>query len=154
MMANNDGTHFGDSARDDDHFGDGEISLPSDFTTRAGWPGPGNDDSWKKLDRIFIILLQIQGGAEGIYSLRLPMGGGQHTNTGRSHDSMSAVLLFEKEDDAVRYGGMLEDSNTAPRVQECDPIEIELFLLDKANFDFTFIPSGTTLMPPLENTFE
>ena len=31
---------------------------------------------------------------------------------------------------------------TAPRVQECDPIEIEIFLLDKANFDFTFIPSG------------
>ena len=44
MMANNDGTHFGDSARDDDHFGEGEMRLPSDFTTRAGWPGASHVD--------------------------------------------------------------------------------------------------------------
>ena len=39
--------------------------LTSD--TRAG---PGNDDRWKQLDEIFVLLFEIEGGGEGIYSLK------------------------------------------------------------------------------------
>jgi hypothetical protein len=33
--------------------------------------GPGNDDSWKGLEEVFVILFQIPGGGEGIYSLQV-----------------------------------------------------------------------------------
>jgi hypothetical protein len=36
----------------------------------------------------------------------------------------------------------------APRVEACDPLELELFLLEKDNFDFTFIPAGLLTLPP------
>lgn len=119
-----------------------ELTFPAHLSKRTTWPGPDNDRRWKTLEEIFVILFPIQGGGEGIYSL----------HTASSNDEVvSAVLIFEDAEDAVRYSGMLMDDNMAPRVQACEPIEIEVFLLEKDKFSFTFVPAGTTLMPPILN---
>lgn len=76
----------------------GDLRFPAHLLQRDGWPGPGNDDSWKSLERVFVILFGIPGGGEGIYSLQT--------------SSVSAVLIFEDEDDATRYGDMLEAEGT------------------------------------------
>ena len=74
---------------------------------------------------------------EGIHSLQ---AGGRNT-----------VLMFEDEDDATRFGLMLEAQDfPSPTVEAFDEREIETFC-QEAGFDCKRIPTGALMMPPDNN---
>ncbi|WP_088890603.1 DUF3110 domain-containing protein [Leptolyngbya ohadii] len=88
--------------------------------------------------RVFVLLfVDPQTKGEGIYSLKL---GDRNT-----------ILMFESEDDATRYGLLLEAQDfLSPTVEEIDSEEIEEFCND-ADYDCKLVPEGTLAVPPETN---
>ncbi len=85
--------------------------------------------------RVFVLLfLNAQTNEEGIHTLRV---GDRNT-----------VLMFESEDDATRFGLLLEAQDYPnPNVEALDSEEIEEICQD-ADYDCRLVPEGTLLMPP------
>ncbi len=98
--------------------------------------------------QVFILLFHARTDNEGIHTLKVSQ---PDDYNGLSQD---VVLAFEAEDDAVRYGLLLEaqDFPTAT-FESIDRSEIEEFC-QSAGLALRFIPAGTLEVPPESNVAE
>lgn len=84
--------------------------------------------------KVYVLLFNAGTDNEGIHSLQ---ANGRNT-----------VLLFEHEDDATRFGLMLEAQDfPVPTVEMFDESDIESFC-QEAGFDCKRIPAGSLMVPP------
>lgn len=89
--------------------------------------------------QVYVLLFNAGTDNEGIHSLQ---ANGRNT-----------VLMFEDEDDATRFGLMLEAQDfPTPDVEVFEQSEIAEFC-EEAGFDLKLIPAGSLMMPP-DNTVE
>ncbi len=88
---------------------------------------------------VYVVLFNVGTDNEGIHSIRI--------------GDQQQVLMFESEDDAIRFGILLEaqDSPT-PTIESIDREEIEEICAD-AGYEPVFIPEGQ-LVTPVENMVE
>lgn len=88
--------------------------------------------------RVFVLLfVNAQTNEEGIHTLRI---GDRNT-----------VLMFESEDDATRFGLLLEAQDYPnPNVEAFDSEEIEE-ICQESDYDCRLVPESTLLMPPENN---
>lgn len=87
--------------------------------------------------RVFVLLFNARTENEGIHTVRV--------------GERNKVLIFESEDDATRFAGMLEaqDFPTAT-VESIDAEEIKEFC-ESADYDWELIPDGALALPPETN---
>lgn len=84
--------------------------------------------------QVYVLLFNAGTDNEGIHSLQ---ANGRNT-----------VLMFEDEDDATRFGLMLEAQDfPVPTVEEFEQGDIEEFC-SEAGFDYRLIPTGALMVPP------
>ncbi len=89
--------------------------------------------------RVFVLLFNAGTDNEGIHTLKLKDG------------DRNVILMFESEDDAVRYGLMLEAQDFLNPAVEClESEEIDEFCQDSA-YESILVPEGTLAMPPETN---
>lgn len=84
--------------------------------------------------RVFVLLFNARTDNEGIHTLKV--------------GDRNVVLMFEDEDDAIRYGLMLEaqDFPTAA-VEAFESEDIESFCAE-ADYESKIVPTGTLEVPP------
>ena len=88
---------------------------------------------------VYVVLFNARTENEGIHSLQV--------------DGRNLVLMFEVEDDATRFGVMLEAQDFPPAsVEAFDEEEIEEFCTE-AGYEAVRVEDGTLIMPP-EQTVE
>lgn len=88
---------------------------------------------------VYVVLFNARTENEGIHSLQV--------------DGRNLVLMFEEEDDAIRFAGLLEAQDFPPAsVEAFDSEEIEEFCAG-AGYEAVNVADGTLLMPP-ENMVE
>jgi len=84
--------------------------------------------------QVYVLLFNAGTDNEGIHSLQ---ANGRNT-----------VLMFEDEDDATRFGLMLEAQDfPTPDIEVFEQDEIEEFCAE-AGFDLRLIPAGALMVPP------
>lgn len=87
--------------------------------------------------RVYILLYNVGTENEGIHTLETP-------------DS-KVILMFESEDDAIRYGLLLEAQDfLSPSVEAIDSEEIEEFCRD-SGYDCKIVEVGMLEIPPEKN---
>ena len=90
--------------------------------------------------RVFVLLFNARTENEGIHTIRI--------------GDRNKVLMFESEDDATRFGVMLEAQDfPEATVEEMDVEEIEEFCSD-ADYDSELIEEGMLALPPEVNVEE
>lgn len=100
------------------------------------------DVDWTKLARVFVLIFNPRTENEGIHSLQLRDEDGVMRNT---------ILCFQDEDDATRFGGLLEAQDFPPaHCEALEPEEILAFVQD-AGYETSFVKGGTLFMPPETN---
>ncbi len=88
---------------------------------------------------VYVVLFNVGTENEGIHSIRI---GDRHQ-----------VLMFESEDDAIRFGILLEAQDSPPpTIEKMDREEIEEICED-AGYEPVFVPEGE-LVTPVENMVE
>ncbi len=88
---------------------------------------------------VYVVLFNVGTDNEGIHSIRI---GDRHQ-----------VLMFEAEDDAIRFGILLEAQDSPPpTIEKIDREEIEEICED-AGYEPVFVPEGE-LVTPVENMVE
>jgi len=86
--------------------------------------------------RVYVLLFNPGTENEGIHTLKL------------KDDDRNVVLMFESEEDATRYGLLLEAQDfLSPTVEEIESEEVEEFC-EEANYDCVIVPEGTLAIPP------
>jgi hypothetical protein len=84
--------------------------------------------------RVFVLLFNARTENEGIHTIQ---AGERNT-----------VLMFESEDDAIRYAGLLEAQDfPTPNVERFDEEEIVEFCRS-ADYDWQLVPAGQLAIPP------
>lgn len=87
--------------------------------------------------RVFVVLFNARTESEGIHSLKV--------------GDRNIVLMFEAEDDAIRFGGLLEAQDFPPcSVEGFESAEIEEFCRG-AEYEAKMVETGTLVMPPDQN---
>ncbi|MEA5464211.1 DUF3110 domain-containing protein [Leptothoe sp. PORK10 BA2] len=87
--------------------------------------------------RVFVVLFNARTENEGIHSLKV--------------GDRNIVLMFEDEDDATRFGGLLEAQDFPPcSVEGFESEEIEEFC-HGAGYEAKHVETGTLVMPPDQN---
>ena len=87
--------------------------------------------------RVYILLFNAGTDNEGIHTVQV---GDRNT-----------ILMFQEEDDAIRYAGLLEAQDfLEPKVEEIDAEEVKQFCR-QANYDFKLVESGQLEIPPAKN---
>lgn len=87
--------------------------------------------------RVFVVLFNARTENEGIHSLKV--------------GDRNIVLMFEAEDDATRFGGLLEAQDFPPcSVEGFESDEIEEFCRG-AGYEAKMVETGTLVMPPEQN---
>jgi hypothetical protein len=90
--------------------------------------------------QIFVLLFNARTENEGIHTMQI---GDRHT-----------VLMFESEDDALRYSLLLEAQDfPCPTVEAMDSEEIEEFC-QSAGYDCQLVQEGMLAIPPENNVEE
>lgn len=90
--------------------------------------------------QVFVLLFNARTENEGIHTLKM--------------GDRDMILMFESEEDAIRYGVMLEAQDMpSPTVESLDSEDIETFCRD-AGYDYRLIPEGTLELPPEANVEE
>lgn len=86
---------------------------------------------------VYVLLFNARTENEGIHTLKI--------------EDRNVVLMFENEDDAIRFGLMLEAQDFPPAtVESFDPEEIEEFC-QTAGYECKQVPEGALAMPPESN---
>lgn len=86
---------------------------------------------------VYILLFNAGTDNEGIHTVQ--MG---DTNT---------ILMFQEEDDAIRYAGLLEAQDfLEPKVEPIDSEEVEHFCR-QANYSWKIVEPGQLEIPPAKN---
>ena len=89
--------------------------------------------------RVFVLLFNAGKENEGIHTIQL--------------GDRNKVLMFESEEDATRFGVMLEAQDfPTPLVESIEEEEVRAFCVD-ADYDWEVIPAGALAIPP-ENNLE
>ncbi|NJN22420.1 MAG: DUF3110 domain-containing protein [Leptolyngbya sp. RL_3_1] len=84
--------------------------------------------------QVYVLLFNAGTDNEGIHSL--------------DANGRNTVLMFEQEDDAIRFGLMLEAQDfPSPTVEAFDERDIEDFC-QGADLEYKRIPAGTLVTPP------
>ncbi len=92
--------------------------------------------------QVFVLIFNARTENEGIHSFRI---------TDPDRGERNLVLMFESEDDATRFGLMLEAQDfPSPSVEAIDEEEIIEFC-QSADYDYKLIPEGTLIMPVKDN---
>ena len=87
--------------------------------------------------RVFVLLFNARTENEGIHTIQL--------------GDRNKVLMFESEDDATRFGVMLEAQDfPEPAVEAIDDEEIKQFCND-VDYDWELVPAGALAIPPEDN---
>jgi hypothetical protein len=87
--------------------------------------------------RVYILLYNTGTDNEGIHTLQV--------------GDRNIVLMFESEDDATRYGLMLEAQDfPSPSLEVIESEEVEEFCRD-AGYDWKIIEEGLLAVPPEQN---
>lgn len=90
--------------------------------------------------RVFVLLFNARTENEGIHTLKV--------------DNRNVVLTFESEEDATRYGLLLEAQDFAsPTVEGFELEEIEEFC-QGTGYECKLVPEGTLAIPPESNVEE
>lgn len=91
--------------------------------------------------RVFVLLFNARTENEGIHSLKVG-------------DNRDVVLMFQSEDDAIRFGLMLEAQDfPEPTIEGFDIEEIEEFC-QSAGFECQLVEEGMLAVPPETNVDE
>ena len=86
---------------------------------------------------VYVLLFNARTENEGIHTLRA--------------DDQDVVLMFENEDDATRFGLMLEAQDfPEATVEAIEQEEVEEFCTG-AGYGFKLVPAGSLAMPPEHN---
>ena len=89
---------------------------------------------------VFVLLFNARTDNEGIYSTQV--------------GDRNVILMFEQEDDAVRYADQLEAEDfPKPTVEGIDPEEIKEFCQD-SDYDFIVVTPEMLVTPPTQNLEE
>jgi hypothetical protein len=89
---------------------------------------------------VYVLIYNSGSDHEGIHSLKL---NGEDT-----------ILLFEDEDDAVRFATLLEAQDfPVPTVERIDPEEMRWFCQENG-FHCQVVPQGALMIPPPANLTE
>jgi Protein of unknown function (DUF3110) len=89
---------------------------------------------------VFVLLFNARTDNEGIYSTQV--------------GDRNVILMFEQEDDAVRYADQLEAEDfPKPTVEGIDPEEIKEFCED-SDYDFIIVTPEMLVTPPALNMEE
>jgi len=92
--------------------------------------------------RVYVLLFNPGTENEGIYTLKM------------QEDERNVVLMFESEEDATRYGLLLEAQDfLSPNVEAIDSEEVEEFC-EEAQYECVLVPEGTLAIPPETNLDE
>lgn len=84
--------------------------------------------------RVFVLLFNARTDNEGIHTLKV--------------GDRNVVLMFEEEDDATRYGLMLEAQDfPSATVEAFESEDIESFCVE-ADYEAKIVPGGTLEVPP------
>jgi hypothetical protein len=107
---------------------------------------PPESDDHLSLSRVSVLLFNARTENEGIYTLQKAVRRGDgkeyHTNP---------VVLFETQEDAERYAGLLEAQDfPVATVESLEPYEVSKFAAD-AGYSTSLIPAGTLFLPPMNN---
>jgi hypothetical protein len=87
--------------------------------------------------RVFVLLFNARTENEGIHTIQV--------------GDRNIVLMFVSEDDATRFGVLLEAQDfNSPTVEVFDREEIEDFC-QSTDYDCKLVPEGTLAMPPETN---
>ena len=87
--------------------------------------------------RVFVVLFNARTENEGIHSFKI--------------GARDIVLMFEDEDDAIRFGGLLEAQDfPSCSVEGFESEEIEEFCRG-AGYEAKHVETGTLVMPPEQN---
>lgn len=90
--------------------------------------------------RVYILLFNAGSDNEGIHTVQV---GDRNT-----------ILMFQEEDDAVRYSGLLEAQDfPEPKIEAIDSEEVEQFCR-QADYDWKIIESEQLEIPPEQNVEE
>ncbi len=89
---------------------------------------------------VFVLLFNARTDNEGIYSTQV--------------GERNVILMFEQEDDAVRYADQLEAEDfPKPTVEGIDPEEIKEFCQD-SDYDFIIVTPEMLVTPPTQSLEE
>jgi hypothetical protein len=89
---------------------------------------------------VFVLLFNARTDNEGIYSTQV--------------GDRNVILMFEQEDDALRYADQLEAEDfPKPTVEGIDPQEIEEFCQD-SDYDCILVTAEMLVTPPSQNMEE
>ena len=69
------------------------------------------------------------------------------------HDGERALYLFEEEDDAIRYGGLLEAEDYPPMTVVEVEDELAIKTCNVYNYRYVIITEDDFVIPPRENDF-
>lgn len=87
--------------------------------------------------RVFVLLFNARTENEGIHTVQV--------------GDRNKVLMFESEDDATRFGVMLEAQDFPTAIVEpMDAEEVKEFC-ESADYDWELIPDGALALPPETN---
>lgn len=87
--------------------------------------------------RVYILLFNARKENEGIHTIRI--------------GDRNRVLMFESEDDATRFGLMLEAQDfPCPEVEPIDADEVREFC-QSADYEWQLVPEGALELPPETN---
>ncbi|MBD2447177.1 DUF3110 domain-containing protein [Nostoc sp. FACHB-152] len=90
--------------------------------------------------RIFVLIFNAHTENEGIHTVKV--------------GDRNKILMFESEDDALRFALMLEAQDfPTPTVEEIDAEEIKTFC-ESANYEWEIIPENSDLVIPPEINLE
>lgn len=92
--------------------------------------------------RVFVLLFNARTENEGIHTLK------------DLRSQRNKVLMFESEDDATRYGVMLEAQDfPSSTIEEVDDEEVMDFCRS-TDYDWEIVPAGALALPPESNVEE
>ncbi|CDM94807.1 MAG: DUF3110 domain-containing protein [Limnospira sp. PMC 1291.21] len=90
--------------------------------------------------KVYVLLFNAGTDNEGIHTIQM--------------GDRNKVLMFEEEDDAIRFGGLLEAQDfPSPCIEGIDDDEIKEFCRS-VDYDWELIPSGALAIPPENNVEE